>query len=249
MGVFVPAVLVFSALTLAGWLAVGSPAAHAFSAALAVLIIACPCALGLATPAALMVACGRGAELGIFIKGVQSTGIVARVDTVVLDKTGTVTTGSMAVVAVEWRRVCPGGHAPVRRRGGAGVRAPGGRRDRGAGVGGAAVSCRRREGFVDLPGRGALGVVDGHEVIVGREVVGRSRMTVRGAGGRPVPAWEQEGRTMVLAGWNGQLRGAIAVGDAVKPSAAAAVARLRQLGLRTVLLTGDTRRPRRRWRR
>ena len=98
--VFVPAVLVASGLTLAGWLAAGSPAEHAFSAALAVLIIACPCALGLATPAALMVACGRGAQLGIFIKGYQALESSRAVDTVVLDKTGTVTTGVMAVAGV-----------------------------------------------------------------------------------------------------------------------------------------------------
>ena len=130
-GVFVPAVLVASVLTLAGWLLAGSPAEHAFSAALAVLIIACPCALGLATPAALMVACGRGAQLGIFITRYQALESSRAVDTVVLDKTGTVTTGVMAVTAVlACGRHQPCGPAPVRRGGGAGVRAPGRRRHR-----------------------------------------------------------------------------------------------------------------------
>ena len=134
---FVPAVLVASGLTLAGWLLAGGPAEHAFSAALAVLIIACPCALGLATPAALMVACGRGAQLGIFIKGYQALESSRAVDTVVLDKTGTVTTGVMAVAGVlAGGRRQPGGPAPVRRCGGAGVGASGGRGHQRGGAGG-----------------------------------------------------------------------------------------------------------------
>ena len=136
-GVFVPAVLVVSGLTLAGWLAAGYPAEPAFSAALAVLIIACPCALGLATPAALMVACGRGAQLGIFIKRYEALESSRAVDTVVLDKTGTVTTGVMAVAGVQpaagvGREVL----LAVRRRGGAGVGASGGRGHQRGGAGG-----------------------------------------------------------------------------------------------------------------
>ena len=126
-GVFVPAVLVVSGLTLAGWLAAGYPAEPAFSAALAVLIIACPCALGLATPAALMVACGRGAQLGIFIKRYEALESSRAVDTVVLDKTGTVTTGVMAVTGVQPAAGSDGRSCSLCRCGGAGVGASGGR--------------------------------------------------------------------------------------------------------------------------
>ena len=157
-GVFVPAVLVVSGLTLAGWLAAGYPAEPAFSAALAVLIIACPCALGLATPAALMVACGRGAQLGIFIKRYEALESSRAVDTVVLDKTGTVTTGVMAVAGVQaggWRR--PGGPArgmPVRwsRRRSIRWPRPSARR-RGRNWG----RCRRRPGSRPCPGWGHAG--------------------------------------------------------------------------------------------
>ncbi len=240
-GVFVPAVLVLSAVTLAGWLVAGSSAELAFSAALAVLIIACPCALGLATPAALMVACGRGAELGIFVKGYRALESSKRADTVLLDKTGTVTTGSMAVFAVD---VAGGStRADMLRYAGAVEQASG------HPVAAAIAALARREcgelpqaeRFVNLPGRGALGVVDGREVIVGRARLLTDRgFAVPGEFAAAAAGWEREGRTMVLAGWNGTARGAFAVGDAVKESAAAAVARLRQLGLRTVLLTGDT---------
>jgi P-type Cu+ transporter len=239
--VFVPAVLAASALTLAGWLAVGSPAERAFSAALAVLIIACPCALGLATPAALMVACGRGAQLGIFIKRYEALESSRAVDTVVLDKTGTVTTGVMAVTSV--------------------VPAPGVSREvllayTGAveqasehPVAAAIAELARVEAgplpqaarFIATPGLGACGQVDGHEVIVGREDLLRQRgMTIPPAVAGQCRVWEQAGRTAVLTGWDGQVRGAVAVADTVKPSAAAAVAGLRRLGLRTVLLTGDS---------
>ena len=240
-GVFVPAVLVASALTLAGWLAAGSPAAQAFSAALAVLIIACPCALGLATPAALMVACGRGAQLGIFIKGYQALESSRAVDTVVLDKTGTVTTGVMAVTGVQ--PAAGIGREVLLRYAGAVEQAsehP---------VAAAISEAARAElgplpqaaGFAAMPGLGARGSVDGHEVAVGREsLFGQLGMTVPAQLADQCRRWEQAGRTTVLAGWDGQVRGAVAVADTVKPSAAAAVAGLRRLGLRTVLLTGDS---------
>ena len=168
-GVFVPAVLVASGLTLAGWLLAGSPVERAFSAALAVLIIACPCALGLATPAALMVACGRGAQLGIFIKRYEALEASRAVDTVVLDKTGTVTTGGMAVtgvLAADGEQ--PGGAAPAGRGGGAGVRASGGRghQRRGPAELGTLPQADR---FLAMPGLGARGSVDDHDVIIGRE--------------------------------------------------------------------------------
>jgi Cu+-exporting ATPase len=239
--VFVPAVLVASGLTLAGWLLAGSPAEEAFSAALAVLIVACPCALGLATPAALMVACGRGAQLGIFIKRYEALESSRAVDTVVLDKTGTVTTGVMAVTGV-----LPAdgvGREDLLRYAGAVEQAS-------EHPVAAAISAAGRTDlesppqaarFLALPGLGARGLVDDHEVIIGRaDLFGQLGMTVPEALASQGRRWEQDGATVVLAGWDGQVRGAFAVADTIKPSAAGAVAQLRRLGLRTVLLTGDS---------
>ena len=234
--VFVPAVLACSALTLAGWLAAGSSAGHAFSAALAVLIIACPCALGLATPAALVVASGRGAQLGIFIKGHQALESSRAIDTVVLDKTGTVTTGQMTVTGV---LAVPGvSRGDLLRLAGSVEQASE------HAVAAAVTALATAEtaplaeagGFAALPGLGARGTVGGHEVTVGRATLF--------AGVPPaVAAWcreqEQAGCTTVLVSWDAAVRGALAVRDTVKPSAPAAVARLRDLGLRPVLLTGD----------
>jgi P-type Cu+ transporter len=240
-GVFVPVVLAASALTLAGWLTAGAPAERAVSAALAVLIIACPCALGLATPAALVVACGRGAQLGIFIKGYQALEASRSVDTIVLDKTGTVTTGVMAVAGVQ---PVPGTSREVL------LRRLGGVEDASGHPVAAAISAAARaelgdlpraDGFVSLPGLGAHGVIDGQEVIAGRARLFGDRGILIPAGlAGPCADWERAGRTVVLAGWDGQARGAVAVADTVKPSAAAAVAALRELGLRTVVLTGDS---------
>jgi P-type Cu+ transporter len=240
-GWFVPAVLAAAALTLAGWLVAGAPAERAVSAALAVLIIACPCALGLATPAALVVACGRGAKLGIFIKGYPALEASRSVDTVLLDKTGTLTTGVMAVAEVV---AGPGtSREDLLRRAGAVEDASGH-------PVAAAVSEFARaelgklpsaEHFVALPGLGARGTVDGGEVIAGREKLLTERgLTIPESLAGQCLEWEQAGRTVVLAGWDGQARGAIAVADAVKPSAAGAVASLHRLGLRTILLTGDS---------
>ena len=179
-GVFVPAVLVASGLTLAGWLAAGYPAEPAFSAALAVLIIACPCALGLATPAALMVACGRGAQLGIFIKRYEALESSRAVDTVLLDKTGTVTTGVMTVTAVQ-----PGAGVSrevLLRYAGAVEQAS--EHPVAAAISGAARAelgspLPQAAGFAALPGLGARGSVDGHEVVIGREgLFGQLGMTV-----------------------------------------------------------------------
>jgi P-type Cu+ transporter len=240
-GVFVPAVLAAAVLTLAGWLAAGVPAERALSAGLAVLIIACPCALGLATPAALVVACGRGAQLGIFIKGYQALEASRSVDTVLLDKTGTLTTGVMTVTDVE--AVPAAGREVLLRKLGALEDASG------HPVAVAVSGFARAEltelplaaGFVSLPGLGVSGAVDGVEVIAGREQLFRDR-------GLKIPEglaircgeWAAAGRTVVLAGWDGQARGAVAVADTLKPSAPAAVEQLRRLGLRTVLLTGDS---------
>jgi Cu+-exporting ATPase len=255
--VFVPGVLACSALTLAGWLLAGSPAAHAFSAALAVLIIACPCALGLATPAALVVASGRGAQLGIFIKGYQALESSRAIDTVVLDKTGTVTTGQLTVTGV---RLMPG----VTRRDllwYAGSVEHASEHAVAAAITALATAelastdlastdlastdlastgsapLGSAEAFTALPGLGARGVVAGHEVTVGRAGLFADRVP---AG---LASWcrdqERAGCTTVLVSWDDEIRGALAVTDTIKPSAAAAVARLRRLGLRPVLLTGD----------
>jgi P-type Cu+ transporter len=238
--VFVPAVLACSALTLAGWLLAGSPASHAFSAALAVLIIACPCALGLATPAALVVASGRGAQLGIFIKSYQALESSRAIDTVVLDKTGTVTTGQMTVTGVETVPGVPRGDL---------LRYAGSVEQASEHAVAAAITALAQaegvpltpaDGFAALPGLGARGTVGGHEVTVGRAQLFADR-------GVEVPprlaSWcrsqEEAGCTTVLVSWDDEIRGALAVTDTVKPSAPAAVSRLRTLGLRPVLLTGD----------
>jgi Cu+-exporting ATPase len=240
-GIFVPVVLAAAVLTLAGWLVSGAPAERAFSCALAVLIIACPCALGLATPAALMVACGAGANAGIFIKGYQALEISRRVDTVLLDKTGTVTTGEMQVAEV--RTAAGTDRAEVLRYLGS-VEAGSGHPIAAA----ITAHARAKTGtlptattFRALPGLGVSGVVDDIPVVAGRRQLLRDR-------GIEVPAdlddccaaWERAGRTVVLIGWVGQARGAVAVTDTIKPSAAGAVAALHRLGLRTVLLTGDS---------
>jgi Cu+-exporting ATPase len=240
-GVFVPAVLAAAALTLAGWLLAGVPAERAFSAGLAVLIIACPCALGLATPAALVVACGRGAQLGIFIKGYQALETSRTVDTVLLDKTGTITTGTMTVTGIQ---LAAGASREVLLRRLGAVEDPSGHP-----VARAVSAFAQAElghlppagGFNALAGLGVCGTVDGAEVTAGREKLLRDRgITVPEVVANRCAEWEQAGRTVVLAGWGGQARGAVAVADTIKPSAAAAVAALRRLGLRTVLLTGDS---------
>jgi len=252
--VFVPVVLACAALTLAGWLLAGSTAGHAVSAALAVLIIACPCALGLATPAALVVASGRGAQLGIFIKGYQALESSRAIDTVVLDKTGTVTTGRMAVTAV---RTVPGtSRADLLRYAGsveqgsehavaaaitalARAEAPA-RTPAGTAAPAAPAALAAADGFTALPGLGARGVVDAREVTAGRAALFADRGLKVPAG---LAAWcrdrEEAGCTTVLVAWDDAVRGAFAVIDTVRPSAPGAVARLRSLGLRPVLLTGD----------
>jgi cation-transporting P-type ATPase A/B/Cu+-exporting ATPase len=238
--VFVPAVLACAALTLAGWLLAGAAAGHAFGAALAVLIIACPCALGLATPTALVAASGRGARLGIFIKGYQGLETSRSVTVVVLDKTGTVTTGKMSVAAV---RTADGvTRADLLRYAGAVERAS--EHAVAAAISAAAAAeagpLPPAAGFKALPGLGARGTVAGREVVIGRELLLTAHgMTVPADLAAQCRGWEQAGRTAALIGWDGAVRGAVAVADTVKPSAAAAVARLRRLGLRPVLLTGD----------
>jgi Cu+-exporting ATPase len=225
--VFVPVVLVIALLTLVGWLVLSGDADAAFTAAVAVLIIACPCALGLATPTALMVGTGRGAQLGILIRGPQVLESTRAVDTIVLDKTGTVTTGRMTVTDVQSddlsllrlaAAVEAGSEHPVAR----------------AVVAAAGSDLPEVEGFTNLPGLGARGLVEGREVTVGRAelfpVVPESVRRVVTAAGNG---------TTVVVGWDGVARGVITVADTVKPTSAEAVASLHGLGLRTVLLTGD----------
>ena len=246
--VFVPVVILLALCTLAGWLIAGQGATRAFSAAVAVLIIACPCALGLATPTALLVGTGRGAQLGIVIKGPEVLESTRRVDTIVLDKTGTVTAGQMTLVEVvtvagverdEVLRIVGAlEHAsehPIGRAIAAGAEA--------AGAIGLDEPFADVEGFVNLGGLGVQGMVDGHAVVVGRE-----RLMADWAM-PPTPELhaareraEAAGRTAVLAGWDGAIKAVLVVSDTVKPTSAAAVARLRALGLRPVLLTGDNER-------
>ncbi|MBT1635485.1 heavy metal translocating P-type ATPase [Clavibacter michiganensis] len=238
--VFVPVVLVLALGTLAGWLLLGFPPEAAFTAAVATLIIACPCALGLATPTALLVGTGRGAQLGILITGPEVLESTRRIDTVLLDKTGTVTTGVMSLVravpaagvdADELVRVAAALEArsehPVAR---AVVEA--------AGTG----SLPAVAGFVATAGLGVHGVVDGRAVAVGRPSWLAEAWSARpdAALGRALREAEAAGSTVVAVAWDGAVRGVLAVADTVKPTSAEAVRRLRALGLRPVLLTGDT---------
>ncbi|MFE5211799.1 heavy metal translocating P-type ATPase [Streptomyces sp. NPDC056600] len=241
-GIFVPVVLLIALGTLVGWLLADGDVTAAFTAAVAVLIIACPCALGLATPTALMVGTGRGAQLGILIKGPEVLESTRRVDTVVLDKTGTVTTGSMTlheshaaegVEEAELLRLAGAvEHAsehPVARAVAAGAQERVG-------------ALPAVEGFVNLPGRGVRGRVEGREVTVGRLTADGAAPVLPEALARAKEAAEDAGRTAVVVSWDGAPRGVLAVADTVKPTSAEAVAELRRLGLRPVLLTGDNRR-------
>jgi P-type Cu+ transporter len=239
---FVPAVIAAAAATLIGWLAAGQAAGAAFTAAVAVLIIACPCAMGLATPTAILVGTGRGAQLGILIKGPEVLESTRAVDTIVLDKTGTITTGRMSLADLA---AAPGEDADeVLRLAGAvedasehpvAAAIAAGARDR-LGGGLPAVT-----DFASDQGLGVSGTVAGHAVMVGRAAWLEARWA------RPVPAElaaraaqaEAAGQTAVFAGWDGRARGLLAVSDTIRPTSAAAVARLRGMGLRPVLLTGD----------
>jgi P-type Cu+ transporter len=241
--VFVPIVIGLSLATLGFWLANGAETANAFTAAVAVLIIACPCALGLATPTALLVGTGRGAQLGILIKGPEVLESTRTVDTIVLDKTGTVTTGRMAVAAV----VCVAGTTEDDL-----LRIVGAVEDASEHPIARAIAEAARERTEVLPavdsfssaqGLGVTGVVEGHGVIAGRPSFLADWGLHMDVGLLEIVDQAQSrGQTPIVAGWDGDTRGVIVVADTVKPTSAEAVAALRELGLRPVLLTGDNER-------
>jgi len=238
--VFVPIVIALAVATLGFWIGTGDGIAMAFTAAVAVLVIACPCALGLATPTALMVGTGRGAQLGILIKGPEVLESTRRVDTVVLDKTGTVTTGRVALVDV----VPAHGENPetILRLAGAVENASEHPIAR-------AIAAAAQEQTAGIPpladfrnaeGLGVHGVVEGHSVVVGRDrLLSEWSLAVTAELAEAKAATEAAGRTAVLASWDGAVRGLLIVADTVKPTSAEAIRQLRDLGLHPVLLTGD----------
>ncbi len=241
-GVFVPVVLVVAVATLGFWLLAGESAAFAFTAAVAVLIIACPCALGLATPTALLVGTGRGAQLGLLIKGPEVLESTRRVDTIVLDKTGTVTTGKMTLVDLALADGAP--REEVLRLVGAVEAAS--EHPVARAVSAAALaelgSLPPVEGFANVAGLGVLGTVDGHAVVVGREGLLADWGLRLPAGLAEAKATaEGLGRTAIAAAWDGEVRAVLVVADAPKESSPEAIRRLKALGLRPVLLTGDNR--------
>ncbi|WP_345680928.1 heavy metal translocating P-type ATPase [Yinghuangia aomiensis] len=242
-GVFVPIVIVLAVATLGFRLGSGGDATAAFTAAVAVLVIACPCALGLATPVALLVGTGRGAQLGVLIKGPEVLENTRRVDTVVLDKTGTVTTGRMALVetvpadgvdADELLRLAGAlehaGEHPIAKA--------------------VAAAAAERfgplpgvEGFANREGLGVEGVVDGHALVAGRPaLLADWGLVLPGELVAALDRAEEAGRTAVAVAWDGEVRGVLVMSDTVKPTSAAAIAGLRDLGLTPVLLTGDNER-------
>jgi Cu+-exporting ATPase len=240
-GVFVPIVIGLAIATLGFWIGAGESTSFAFTAAVAVLIIACPCALGLATPTALLVGTGRGAQLGLLIKGPEVLESTRRVDTIVLDKTGTVTTGRMGLVDVVVARGAT--RAEV-------LRLAGALEDASEHPIAQAIARGARdelddalptvEGFANREGLGVEGVVDGHGVQVGRPwLMAEWSLAIPDALEAAKGAAERQGHTAVLVAWDGEVRAVLAVADTVKPSSAAAIDELRRLGLRPVLLTGD----------
>jgi len=241
-GIFVPVVILLALSTLAVWLLTGHSATAAFTAAVAVLIIACPCALGLATPTALLVGTGRGAQLGILIKGPQILESTRRVDTIVLDKTGTVTTGRMSVAAV---------HATADETVAQVQTLAGALEDASEHPIAKAIAMSARsavdgtlpavDGFSNHDGRGVTGVVDGRAVLVGRRGWLEQEWSIHAPSDltASAEAAEADGQTPVWVAWDGAARGVIVVADTLKGTSAQAIAQFRTLGLRPILLTGD----------
>jgi Cu+-exporting ATPase len=239
-GIFVPTVISLAIITLIAWLAAGFPIAAAFTAAVAVLVVACPCALGLATPTALLVGTGRGAQMGVLIKGPEVLESTRKVDTVVLDKTGTVTSGKMTLVDVlpepgtdrtQLLRLAgaleDSSEHPI-----AQAIAKGATQETGA--------LPAPQEFANVEGMGVQGVVEGRAVLVGRESLLAEWALELSPGVAAAKAQaEKEGKTVVAVGWDGKARGVLMVADTVKPTSAEAISRLKQLGLTPVLLTGD----------
>lgn len=236
--IFVPVVIGLAVVAFIGWTLTGAPLEVAFTAAVTTLIIACPCALGLATPTALLVGTGRGSQLGILIRGPQVLEQTRRIDTIVLDKTGTVTSGTMTVTGIhpiadttpeDLIRVTAaaehGSEHPIAR---AIVTASGG-------------TPAPADGFTAHPGAGVQAVVDGRAVVAGRAGWLRDQwgLTLSAELAAQVDADEDTGATVIVVAWDGAVRGAISIADTVKPHSAAAIVRLKALGLTPVLLTGD----------
>ncbi|MFF8554031.1 heavy metal translocating P-type ATPase [Streptomyces sp. NPDC015501] len=240
--VFVPVVIALALATLGYWLGNGAGLTAAFTAAVAVLIIACPCALGLATPTALMVGTGRGAQLGILIKGPEVLETTRRADTIVLDKTGTVTTGRMTLQTIHTTPTTT--ETEVLRLAGALENAS--EHPIAQAVATAATHTTgplpTPEDFANIPGLGVQGIVEGHAVLVGRE-----QLLTQWEIHLPTPlaeakqAAEAAGRTAITVAWDGEARAVLEVADAVKDTSAEAIRRLRALGLTPILLTGDNR--------
>ena len=250
--VFVPIVLALAAVTFGAWLLAAGPAVTdaelraAFTAAVAVLVIACPCALGLATPVGLLTGTGRGAQLGILIKGPQVLEDTRTVDTILLDKTGTVTTGHLAVAGT--RAFAPFGESEVLRLAGAAEAAS--EHPVARAIAAAALTAGQASGdaaplpavtdFHSAPGGGVRGSVDGRLVTVGRSGwLQENGVTVSGAQREALSAAEAAGATAIWVAVDGEPAGIISLRDTLKPGSAAAIARLRELGLRPILLTGD----------
>ncbi|HIY67536.1 MAG TPA: heavy metal translocating P-type ATPase, partial [Candidatus Agrococcus pullicola] len=241
-GVFVPVAIAIAVATLGAWVGAGFPLSAAFTAAVAVLIIACPCALGLATPTALLVGTGRGAQMGVIIKGPEILESTKRVDTIVLDKTGTVTTGKMTLVDVipaegvdraDLLRIAGGlenaSEHPIAQAIATGAAAEVGQ-------------LPAPESFENVEGKGVQGVVEGHAVLAGRESLLKEWSLHLDADMKAAKHHaESEGRTAIAVGWDGKARGVFVVSDRVKPTSAQAIVQFRQLGLTPVLLTGDNR--------
>ncbi|MFJ8556701.1 heavy metal translocating P-type ATPase [Streptomyces microflavus] len=241
--VFVPIVIALALGTLGFWLGSGAGPTAAFTAAVAVLIIACPCALGLATPTALMVGTGRGAQLGILIKGPEVLETTRRVDTIVLDKTGTVTTGKMTLLTVHTAQDTDENDAL--RLSGALEHSSEHPIAQAVATGAAdrlGATLPTPEDFANIPGLGVQGVVEGHTVLVGRpRLLADAGIALPPELTAALAESQEQGRTAVAVAWDGKARGVLGVADAVKDGSAAAVAQLRALGLRPVLLTGDNR--------